>query len=394
MKKVLTILLVLLLSGCATSIKQEEEKEKVEPETFESSTTSIKETPFYVYPIADKDGNMVIPLSADCLIIATDEEKAEYMQKKFEETILFYHMILDPTHEFAGINNIKVINDNYGKGIIKVNSELIELLDSAITMSELTEGYFNPTIGSISSVWKPLFNESHKNSDPSSEDIENHLTASIPYNKLREYIVLDKENNTVEFKKLETTDLPVIIDLGAYAKGFVIDKCYNALLKYKAGFLISAGGSSIVCHVEPTQEKLGWVIGVKNPNTGNSCFQIKVKDSFISTSGDEEQFFINEEGIRRHHILNPYTGYPENNYRSITLIADGRADALDALSTALYNTDDVDRTIANVSSNLGITIYKAMITEDENKKLLLKYDQEFDEIYDVDAGQIKDISNK
>ena len=392
MRKALVLsLILLLLCGCTSTTSN---KEKIEPDSFEPTTTSVKETPFYVYPIADADGNMVIPLSADCVIISTDSEKAEFMNKKFEETIIFYHCILDPTHEFAGINNIKVINDHYGLEPVKVNPELIELLDSAITMSELTNGYFNPTIGKVSSVWKNLFNESHKNSDPSSDEVNKNLEATIPYDKLRDYIVLDKENNTVEFKKLETTDLPVIIDLGAYAKGFVMDKCYNALLKYKAGFLISAGGSSIVCHTEPTQEKLNWVIGVKNPNTGNSCFQIKVKDSFISTSGDEEQFFINEEGIRRHHILNPYTGYSENNYRSITLIGNGRADALDALSTALYNAENTDEVISNVSEYYGTTIYKAMITEDEDKKLLLKYDKEFDQIYDVDAGQIKDISNK
>lgn len=390
MKKILTLLLLLLLCGCANT-KQEEEI--VEPETFEPTTTSTKQTAYYVMPIADKDGNMVIPLSADCAIITTDETKAKFMCKTFEETIVYYHILLDPTHDFEGINNVKTINDNYGLGPVEVNGELIDLLDNAITMSELTNGYFNPTIGTVSDVWKDLFNNEHVNNDPDETLVKEKLVATIPYDKLRDYIILDKVNNTVTFKALEDTDLKVKIDLGAYSKGYVMDKVYEKLLKYKDGFLISAGGSSIITHVEDSQEKLHWIIGIKNPNNGASALQIRVENLAISTSGDEQQFFINENGIRRHHILNPYTGYPENHYRSVTLVSETNAGALDALSTAVYSADDVDEVICNVKDNYNIDIAKALITEDENKKLLLEYGDNFaNHIYEIDPSQVKDIT--
>ena len=393
MKKILNILLLLLLIvGCSSS-KEEVDDTNKEPDSFEPSTLTQKQQAYYIYPFADKDGNMVIPLSADCAIITSDEAKSEFMQKKFEEVVVYYHKLLDPSHEYEGINNIKTINDSYGLDPVKVDKELIELLDSAITMSELTEGYFNPTIGKVSSVWKDLFNNEHVNNDPDEKLVKESLSASIPYNLLREYIVLDKENNTVTFKKFEDTDLKVIIDLGAYSKGYVLDKVYDALMKYKSGFLISAGGSSIITYVEPTQEKLSWVIGVKNPNTGASAFQLKSKNMFISTSGDEQQYFINENGIRRHHILNPYTGYPENNYRSITLLSKTNAGALDALSTALYSSDNIEKIISNVEDYYNIDIEKALVYEDENKELLLNYDDSIiDDIYGIDSSQVKDIT--
>lgn len=388
MKKLLISLLILtLLVGCNASGTNQE---VIEPTSFEPTTTSKKQGVYYIYPIADKDGNMVIPLNTDCAIITADETKSAFMQAKFEEVVIHYHKLLDPTHEFDGINNIKTINDNYGLDPVKVEPELIELLDKAITLSELTDGYFNPTIGAVSNVWKDLFNQEHKNNDPDEALVKENLEASIPYDQLRDYIVLDKTNNTVTFKKLETTDINVIIDLGAISKGYVLDKAYEALLKYKAGFLLSAGGSSIVTYVEPTQEKLSWMIGVKNPDTGQSCFEIKTKNMFISTSGDTQQHFINENGIRRHHILNPYTGYSENNYRSITLISEYDAAALDALSTALYSSNDIEKLTSNVKDKYNIDIKKALIFEDENKNLILDYDDNMiDDIYEVDTTQLE-----
>lgn len=391
MKKILTVLLVLLLCGCNAS--NNEVIEEKEPETFNPSTVADKQVAYYVYPIADKDGNMVIPLSTECGIICTDKDKAKYMQDKFEETIIKYHILLDPAHEFEGVNNVKTINDNYGLEPVKVNPELIELIDNALTLSELTNGYFNPTIGQVSDVWKGLFNEEHKNNDPEKEVVSHALTASIPYKQLRNYIILDKENSTVTFKKYEDSDLNVIIDLGAFSKGYVMDMCYKELLKYKSGFLITAGGSSIITYVEDSQTDLKWRIGIKNPNTGDSCFIISVKNIAMSSSGDEEQFFINEEGIRRHHILNPFTGYPENYYRGISLVADDFAGVLDGLTTAIYSADDKEEIINNVSNYYNIDIKQAYITEDDNKNLLLTYNKGIEDIlFSIDDMQITDIT--
>lgn len=394
MKKILIILITLLLCGCTNNQKQENTDSNIEPDSFEPSSSTSKQTPFYVYPIADKDGNMVIPLDTDVCIITTDESKAEFMDKTFEETILFYHMILDPTHEFESINNIKTINDNYGKGPVKVDPALIEVIKSAIDLAEQTAGYFNPTVGQAANVWKNLFNEEHKNNDPSSEEVNKALACSIPYEKLRDYIVIDEANCTVTFNKLEDAEDNIIIDLGAYSKGYVLDRAYEKLLKYKAGFLISAGGSSIITYVEPTQEKLHWTVAVRNPNTGSSAFDLRLTNGFISTSGDDQQFFINEDGIRRTHIINPFTGYSENYYRSITLVANSDAGLLDGLSTAIFNLppEQTPEIVKNIEEANNVSILKALITESSKGNLTLTYDEAFNDVMqDIDTFQIKNI---
>ena len=78
--------------------------------------------------------------------------------------------------------------------------------------------------------------------------------------------------------------------------------------------------------------------------------------------------------IRRHHILNPYSGHSEDYYRSITLFSESRPDVLDALSTALFNIDDfnlINEIIDNVEEKYDISIDFMFQKELSDKKLNL-----------------------
>ena len=115
-------------------------------------------------------------------------------------------------------------------------------------------------------------------------------------------------------------------------------------------YLIS-GGSSISSVSKPifTEEAGGQKISVVNPAKSTffskeSAFSLKVTEEFsFSTSGnytESKNYPLEVDGNRlyRHHIINPFTGYPESHYRSVSILTHSFFNVMvDALSTAFMN---------------------------------------------------------
>src|SRR5690606_11784576 len=81
---------------------------------------------------------------------------------------------------------------------------------------------------------------------------------------------------------------------------------------------ISAGGDSRVMG-----DKLGrpWIVGIKNPRAEDGvAIKLPLIDCAISTSGDYERYFIDSDGQRVHHILNPRTGKSTQGIASVSII--------------------------------------------------------------------------
>lgn len=367
MKKIITILMMLMMvCGCTTTTSQTGEK-----------TAPIKKETTNFYFLTDENGDVVLdeegipltPLNTNVWITTTNEKLKDQMANDFYSLVRKYHYLFDSHHNFDGINNIKTINDNYDLGPVKVDSEIIEILKEAIEISKLTDGYFNPTIGSLSNVWSHLYNKQAGHKDPDPELINKAKACVISPNELEEYVLIDEINKTVELKKYDACSSSVNLSLGAISKGYVLDKAYDELLKYDSGFLISAGGSSTITYIADDQmDNLKWRIGITDPNNPSNIYTIMdLKTSFISTSGDYQQFFINDEGVLRHHILNPYTGYPENYYRSITLVANKGGAILDAMSTSMYSSLDFEKYIVSLDEAYDLDVKTYILTGDEDK---------------------------
>ena len=346
-----------------------------------SKTATINKESYPIYFLTDESGNIIYdednlpltPLNTYVSITTTNDEFRDAMDKDFEDLIRKYHYLLDSHHNFEGVNNIKTINDNYGIGPVEVDEDIIEILEEAIEISKLSDGYFNPTIGALSDVWSGKYG-TEVQSDPDITEIEKAKACVISNDKLEEYIEIDKDNNTVYLKEYDGCSGSVKISLGAISKGYALDKIAEELKKYDSGFLLSAGGSSTLTYVADDQMKdLFWKIGIVDPDqTDQSYSIIQVQNSAISTSGDYQQYFINEEGIRRHHILNPFTGYPENLYRSITLINNDNGTILDALSTSLFSTEDLEKYIDVFDNNYSTDI-KAYVLTDNHGQATVSY---------------------
>ena len=324
MKKLIIILLV-FLTGCTV-------------------TTNIinhkKEKTFLGY-ITDSKDDMILLLNTEVYLTTVNNDLKDTLVNKSISEIATYHKFLDSHHKYMDENgkeiiNIAVLNESIGKGPVKVNPIIIDVLKEAINLSQLTTGYFNFTIGKLSNLYSnKLLPYYTTNIDPDEEEIDKCLKGIINQNQLANYIIIDEDNCTVELKENE---YPYLLDLGAFSKGYILDIVYKELKQYDTSFLLNAGSSSIVAYSND-KEDITWTIAVKNPESdANDLLIFELRNGAVSTSGDYELYYYLNDGTKRHHILNPYTGYSENYYESNTLVSD-KAGPIDALSTALFNAD-------------------------------------------------------
>ena len=195
--------------------------------------------------------------------------------KKFLEN---YHKMFDIYNNYDKMNNIKTINDNAGVKPVKVNSEIIELLDFSIYAYDLTDGMVNVCAGPLIKQWKGAL-ENKK--IPSAKEIEN-ASKCISIDNL----VIDKENQTVYLSKKQCS-----IDVGAVGKGFVCEKLkqYAKTIGFENG-IINLGGNVMTLGTKEKKEKFS--VGVVNPeDTSKNLFTVGVSDESVVTSGDYERYY-------------------------------------------------------------------------------------------------------
>lgn len=125
----------------------------------------------------------------------------------------------------------------------------------------------------------------------------------------------------------------VKIDMGAYAKGFIVDNVSDFMLsKGIRNFIVNAGGDLFA-----SGDKNGkpWRIAIKHPEENERVLSIiGLKDMSVATSGNYERFF-EYKGERYIHIFDAKTGESANNYKSISVIAKDTQTA-DAFATVFF----------------------------------------------------------
>ncbi len=143
----------------------------------------------------------------------------------------------------------------------------------------------------------------------------------------------------------------VKLDLGAYAKGYALQKVKSYLEQQEVkSYLINGGSSSIIVGQKDKQKENDkyYKIGLSNPlyvftekdeskiEAHNYYGYYYIKNESITTSGTEQQYVVDKNGNRYHHLISPLTKEPANFYEGFTLIG-ADAGELDALSTAVFS---------------------------------------------------------
>ena len=322
-----------LFSGCQKDVSVENAEEK----TFTN----------YFDVLTDSEGNLVLPLNTTIQLTMTDPKTLKEATAIVEAQLPQWHKLADSHHSYLDdqgnlLHNVAYINDHPGE-TIPIEPELAAMLTSAIELSQLSDGLFHPLLGALSELWEPKFAPfPTENTDPNPEALSAIVGCLPEAGKLSEVIQLDFQAMTVRFEP-EACSEALEISLGAMAKGYILDQLAAALKPLNTPFLLDAGSSSIIAW-SPEDAPYAWKIGVRDPSGQASLlYAFTLRQGVVSTSADDQNYFLIQNGdqqIRRHHSLNPRTGYSENWLRSVTLSAADQAGTLDVLSTVLYNIED------------------------------------------------------
>ena len=217
-------------------------------------------------------------------------------------------------------SEVSRLNQAAHRQALVVSPETFEVLLRSGEISRDSGGAFDITVGPLIELWQKAARE---NRLPLPERIA-EARARVDYRK----VILNKETKAVSFARPG-----ISLDLGGIAKGYAVDKAIEAIRKCGAtGALVEAGGDIYALGWRPDGKP--WRIKIQDPGGGDSDpGVVQVKDKAVVTSGNYRRF-VEIEGKRFSHIIDPRSGLPAEGIASVTVIA-REATLADALATAL-----------------------------------------------------------
>ena len=202
---------------------------------------------------------------------------------------------------------VSQINAAAGNGEpIAIDAETAQLLGFATQLFALSDGLFDATSGVLRQVWD--FKASRK---PTALQLAEVLPR-ISWN----HVQWNDQNARLTLPGME-------LDFGGFGKEYAADRAATLLVNEGAQHgLVNLGGDIRV--IGPQADGSPWSMGIRHPRAARQddavIASIPISAGALATSGDYERFFV--EGDQRFcHILNPKTGWPAQQWQSISVIA-------------------------------------------------------------------------
>ena len=243
----------------------------------------------------------------------------EILDKVFDR-ILEIENLVSINKENTELTNL---NENAGIKSVKLSETSYDIIKKGIHYSQISQGGYDITIGPLVKLWSIGLPEAKV---PNKDEIEETIK-NIDYSK----VTMNDETKEVFLK-----DKNMMLDLGSIAKGYVADEVASMLKEENVDqAIIDLGGNIYALGLK--NGDTNWKIGIQNPfdSRGQAVGVLEVSDKSVVTSGIYERF-LEKDGVKYHHILNPKTGYPfESNIAGVSIVSDKSIDG-DALSTLVF----------------------------------------------------------
>jgi thiamine biosynthesis lipoprotein len=252
----------------------------------------------------------VVGAISEIIFYAQDDSTAQQIIDECDEELTRLHTLLN---RFSDSSLVSRLNREYR---VAAPSDIITLVKLCDSISYITNGLFDITIAPYMELWGYY---QHEYGIPDSHQLK----------QARQY---------VNYRHIKTTKDSIFIapnmqiDLGGIAQGYAADRI--ALILHKYGInaaLVNIGGEVVAIGRSP--EHRSWNIGIKHPRQQGIIETVEIENAALSTSGDYEKFFI-IENKRYPHIIDPTTGFPAQQFASVTIVH-GSAAFADAIATAV-----------------------------------------------------------
>jgi FAD:protein FMN transferase len=207
---------------------------------------------------------------------------------------------------------------------VPTSAILYEAVQFALAVAEESGGAFDPTVGAAMEMRG--FNREYRSGRP--VRIAPAHSNSATYRDVR----LDPQRKTITLLR------PLLLDLGAVAKGLAIDMAAHELRPFE-NFAINAGGDLYVGGHSPRGGP--WSVGIRHPRDSGALFDsLPVSNCAVCTSGDYERRCPaeSEAEVDGHHLLDhraARAGLSAHAAVSVTVVAP-TAMLADALATAAF----------------------------------------------------------
>ncbi len=222
-------------------------------------------------------------------------------------------------------SEISILNEN---GSVILSDETYTVVKEALELYDSTGGLFDITVYPLMVEWG-FTTEDYK--VPTDDKIKELLKLTGI-----DKITLDDETHQI------TLQTGTQIDLGGIAKGYTSAKIMDIFSEYGiVSGLVSLGGNVQLYGTKV--DGSDWRVGVENPDntikalsTSDYIGVVQISDKALITSGGYQRYFVDENGEKHHHIIDPRTGSPSNSgLISVTIVSDDGLLA-DGLSTSLF----------------------------------------------------------
>ena len=249
-------------------------------------------------------------------VVADDETWA---LKKIGEAISEIQRIEELLTTFRESSQTNLINANAGIKPVRVDREVFDLIERSLRISELTQGAFDITYGSID---KRLWNFDKTMEELPDTQVAKSLVRLINYRN----VITDGTNETVFLK-----EKGMRIGFGGIGKGYAADRA-RAIMQQagvKSGIVNAAGDLTVWGNQADGNP---WTIGVADPDRKELPYaSMRLTNVSVATSGNYEKYVV-IGGKKYSHTIDPKTGYPVHGIKSVTIICKN-AEIADAMAT-------------------------------------------------------------